>query len=66
MDVVMEVADVPNLIPTGLKCLRKGGRLVEIGNSFPGPVYDCLLAANHPVYYRSGNSFANAIRLSPE
>ena len=43
MDVVMEVADVPNLIPTGLKCLRKGGRLVEIGNSFPGAVYDCLL-----------------------
>ena len=43
MDVVMEVADVPNLIPTGLKCLRKGGRLVEIGNSFPGPVYDYLL-----------------------
>jgi threonine dehydrogenase-like Zn-dependent dehydrogenase len=43
MDVVMEVAGVPNLIPTGLKCLRKGGRLVEIGNSFPGPVYDCLL-----------------------
>jgi len=43
MDVVMEVAGVPNLIPTGLKCLRKGGWLVEIGNSFPGAVYDCLL-----------------------
>lgn len=35
-DCVMEVAGVPSLIPTGLKCLRKGGRFVEIGNSFPG------------------------------
>ena len=39
MDVIMEVAGVPNLIPTGLKSLRKGGRLVEIGNSFPGAMF---------------------------
>jgi putative phosphonate catabolism associated alcohol dehydrogenase len=39
MDVVMEVAGIPGLIPTGLKCLRKGGRLVEIGNSFPGATF---------------------------
>jgi threonine dehydrogenase-like Zn-dependent dehydrogenase len=30
------VAGVPSLIPTGLKCLRTGGRYVEIGNSAPG------------------------------
>ena len=35
VDGVMEVAGIPALIPTGLKCLRKGGRFVEIGNSFP-------------------------------
>ena len=32
----MEVAGIPNLIPTGLKCLRTGGCFVEVGNSAPG------------------------------
>jgi putative phosphonate catabolism associated alcohol dehydrogenase len=36
VDCAMEVAGIPGLIPTGLKCLRTGGRLVEIGNSAPG------------------------------
>ena len=36
VDCVLEVAGVPSLIPTGLKCLRTGGRYVEIGNSAPG------------------------------
>ncbi len=36
VDCVLEVAGVPSLIPTGLKCLRTGGRYVEIGNSSPG------------------------------
>ena len=34
-DSALEVAGSADLIPTGLKCLRTGGRLVEIGNSFP-------------------------------
>lgn len=38
-DGAMEVAGVPDLIPIGLKCLRKGGRFVEIGNSFPGATF---------------------------
>ena len=36
VDCVLEVAGVPSLIPTGLKCLRTGGRYVEVGNSSPG------------------------------
>jgi alcohol dehydrogenase len=36
VDCVMEVAGVAGLIPLGLKCLRTGGRFVEIGNSSPG------------------------------
>jgi alcohol dehydrogenase len=36
VDCAMEVAGIPDLIPLGLKCLRTGGRYVEIGNSAPG------------------------------
>jgi alcohol dehydrogenase len=36
VDCAMEVAGIADLIPTGLKCLRIGGRFVEIGNSAPG------------------------------
>lgn len=36
VDCAIEVAGIPGLIPIGLKCLRTGGRLVEIGNSAPG------------------------------
>ncbi len=36
VDCVLEVAGIPSLIPLGLKCLRIGGRYVEIGNSYPG------------------------------
>jgi threonine dehydrogenase-like Zn-dependent dehydrogenase len=36
VDCVLGVAGIPNLIPPGLKCLRTGGRYVEIGNSSPG------------------------------
>lgn len=36
VDATMEVAGVPAIIPVGLKCLRKGGRFVEHGTSFPG------------------------------
>jgi len=39
VDGVMEVAGVPALIPMGLKCLRIGGRFVEIGNSSPGATF---------------------------
>ncbi len=35
-DCALEVAGIPDLIPTGLKCLQIGGRYVEIGNSAPG------------------------------
>ncbi len=35
VDRALEVAGAPSLIPLGLRCLRTGGRLVEIGNSFP-------------------------------
>jgi putative phosphonate catabolism associated alcohol dehydrogenase len=35
-DCALEVAGIPALIPLGLKCLRTGGRYVEIGNSYPG------------------------------
>jgi len=36
VDVAMEVAGVPALIPVGLKSLRKGGRMVLHGTSFAG------------------------------
>ena len=36
VDCAMEVAGIADLIPLGLKCLRTGGRYVEIGNSSPG------------------------------
>ena len=36
VDGVMEVAGLSSLIPTGLKCLRIGGRFVEVGNASPG------------------------------
>lgn len=36
VDAVMEVAGVPALVAVGLKCLRIGGRFIEIGNAFPG------------------------------
>jgi alcohol dehydrogenase len=45
VDCVMEVAGVPELIPMGLACLRIGGRLIEIGNSFPDAGF-CLDAAD--------------------
>ena len=35
VDCALEVAGIPALIPTGLKCLRTGGRYVEIGNVAP-------------------------------
>jgi threonine dehydrogenase-like Zn-dependent dehydrogenase len=42
VDCVIEVAGLPSLIALGLKCLRTGGRYVEIGNSSPGAdfIYD--------------------------
>ncbi|MCE5335637.1 MAG: zinc-binding dehydrogenase [Desulfobacteraceae bacterium] len=36
VDAAMEVAGLPSLIPTGLRCLRIGGRYVEIGSAFAG------------------------------
>ena len=36
VDVAMEVAGRPEIIPAGLKSLRKGGQYVEHGNVFPG------------------------------
>ncbi len=50
VDCVAEVAGAPELIPAGLACLRTGGRLVEIGNSFPGAVFS--LDASDLVYRR--------------
>jgi putative phosphonate catabolism associated alcohol dehydrogenase len=40
-DVVMELAGFPALLPLGLKCLRAGGRLVEIGNAVAGALFNC-------------------------
>jgi alcohol dehydrogenase len=40
-DAVMELAGFPALLPLGLKCLRTGGRLVEIGNAFAGALFNC-------------------------
>ena len=39
VDVVLEVAGVPSLIPVGLNCLRTGGRMVELGNCSPNAVF---------------------------
>ena len=36
VDGALEVAGVSALIPIGMKCLRIGGRFVEVGNSSPG------------------------------
>jgi putative phosphonate catabolism associated alcohol dehydrogenase len=36
VDCAMEVAGVPAIIPVGLRCLRTGGRYVEIGCVFHG------------------------------
>jgi threonine dehydrogenase-like Zn-dependent dehydrogenase len=36
VDAAMEVAGRPEVVPVGLKCLRKGGQYIEIGNVFPG------------------------------
>jgi len=36
VDIAMEVAGTPSIIPLGLKCLRKGGQYIEHGNVFPG------------------------------
>ena len=41
VDAVMELAGAPALLPLGLKCLRTGGRLVEIGNAFAGALFNC-------------------------
>lgn len=42
VDAAMEAAGVPSIIPIGLRALRKGGRMVLHGTSFPGAdfVYD--------------------------
>ncbi len=40
VDVVMDLAGVPALLPLGLKCLRTGGRLIEIGNAFAGANFE--------------------------
>lgn len=34
-DCTLEVAGVPSIVATGLAALRKGGRYIEIGCSFP-------------------------------
>jgi alcohol dehydrogenase len=39
VDVAMEVAGRPEIIPLGLKSLRKGGQYVEHGNAFPGAIF---------------------------
>jgi len=41
VDAVMESAGFPALLPLGLKCLRTGGRFVEIGNAFAGAMFNC-------------------------
>jgi putative phosphonate catabolism associated alcohol dehydrogenase len=38
-DAALEVAGRPEIIATGLKCLRKGGRYIVQGNVFPGAVF---------------------------
>jgi hypothetical protein len=39
---------------------------LKSGIRFRGQFMIACWATHHPVYYRSGNSFANTIRLSPE
>ncbi|MFQ6079911.1 MAG: zinc-binding dehydrogenase, partial [Thermodesulfobacteriota bacterium] len=39
VDVAMEVTGIPEVIPTGLKCLRTGGRYVEHGSVSPGVTF---------------------------
>ncbi len=39
VDCAMEVGGNPDLIPVGLRCLRTGGRYVEVGNSAPGALF---------------------------
>jgi len=39
VDVAMEVAGRPEIIPVGLRSLRKGGQYVEHGNAFPGAIF---------------------------
>lgn len=39
VDCVLEAAGSAELIPVGLRSLRTGGRLVEVGNSFPGACF---------------------------
>lgn len=34
-DCALELAGVPSIVPTGMAALRKGGRYIEIGCSFP-------------------------------
>jgi len=41
VDVAMEVAGVPALVPLGLKCLRMGGRLAIVGSAFAGADFTC-------------------------
>ena len=41
VDAVMESAGFPALLPLGIKCLRTGGRFVEIGNAFAGANFNC-------------------------
>lgn len=41
VDAAMEVAGIPALIPLGLKCLRTGGRYVEVGSAFAGANFTC-------------------------
>ena len=41
VDAVMEAAGVPTLIPLGLKCLRTGGRYLEVGSAFAGAHFTC-------------------------
>jgi len=41
VDAAMESAGIPNLIPPGLKCLRTGGRYVEVGSAFAGANFTC-------------------------
>ena len=36
VDVAMDVAGRPEVVPVGLRCLRKGGQYIEQGNVFPG------------------------------
>lgn len=39
VDAAMEAAGRPEAVPVGLRCLRKGGRYIELGNVFPGATF---------------------------